>query len=369
MKANENLEQLFRNSLENYESDVRPEVWEKVQKSISQSSAPTPAPGLFSSLSSKIVIGVISTAAVITAVVMINKNNTTNNNVTPENKKEVVLVQPKTDNPVVINNNDKIIKSSNENKVIPEPKNSNVNTPVNHPEPQPNVLNAPPPPPVDNNIVNNNGNNGQKPQPEDKKITNPVNPPVDPINPEPQPTDPTVKPTAIMVVTPVSSGSAPLVVTLLNKGNTDNITWDFGDNTSPSNESNPTHTYEKPGEYAVTLTAKDENGNVVAVDTKTIKVQGQDLFIENSFTPDGDGNNDVFSIKDKEHIESFTIVIQDKNGKVVTEWSNFEGSWDGRNLKGELCPPGIYIYVLNYIDKHTGQKLQKISTVSIVKNR
>jgi hypothetical protein len=46
--------------------------------------------------------------------------------------------------------------------------------------------------------------------------------------------------------------------------------WDFGDGTK-SYEANPTHTYENPGEYDVTLTCTDCNG-VATTWSKSVQV-------------------------------------------------------------------------------------------------
>ena len=36
--------------------------------------------------------------------------------------------------------------------------------------------------------------------------------------------------------------------------------WDFGDGTPPSTEANPTHVYQKAGEFTATVSAKDSKG-------------------------------------------------------------------------------------------------------------
>jgi len=74
--------------------------------------------------------------------------------------------------------------------------------------------------------------------------------------------------------TDVSSGDAPLTVYFYDNsdpgsGNIVNWSWDFGDYGSGDNYSNvqnPTHTYQFPGWYTVTLTVDGSNGNT---DTRT----------------------------------------------------------------------------------------------------
>ncbi len=36
--------------------------------------------------------------------------------------------------------------------------------------------------------------------------------------------------------------------------------WDFGDGTAPATDANPTHVYQKEGEFTATLTVKDSKG-------------------------------------------------------------------------------------------------------------
>ena len=53
--------------------------------------------------------------------------------------------------------------------------------------------------------------------------------------------------------------------------NSDSYNWDFGDGNTSSEES-PSHAYEKPGDYTVTLQAKGEDGTSTA--SKSIKITG-----------------------------------------------------------------------------------------------
>jgi methanogen extracellular protein (TIGR04279 family)/PGF-pre-PGF domain-containing protein/uncharacterized repeat protein (TIGR01451 family) len=72
--------------------------------------------------------------------------------------------------------------------------------------------------------------------------------------------------------TPVS-GVAPLEVTFKDTSiNASSLMWDFGDGET-SLQQHPIHTYSKPGEYTVTLTAS--NGYVQDTMDMTIKVSGQ----------------------------------------------------------------------------------------------
>jgi PKD repeat protein len=58
------------------------------------------------------------------------------------------------------------------------------------------------------------------------------------------------------------TGRIPLTVMFQNRstGNPSRVQWSFGDGSATSTESNPRHIYQRPGTYAVTLTAWDTYG-------------------------------------------------------------------------------------------------------------
>ncbi len=78
-------------------------------------------------------------------------------------------------------------------------------------------------------------------------------------------------PEAAFEATPIS-GDAPLEVRFTNRstGKIDEYLWGFGDG-DISTMVNPTHTYNTPGTYAVTLTAKNPGGNGRVVQAITVR--------------------------------------------------------------------------------------------------
>lgn len=76
------------------------------------------------------------------------------------------------------------------------------------------------------------------------------------------------------------------------------------------------------------------------------------IHIPNSFTPDGDGMNDMF-YSSMNGISSFSLRIYNRTQQVF-ETANFNESWNGISSRtGLLAPSGIYSYILNAID-YTG---------------
>jgi gliding motility-associated-like protein len=73
------------------------------------------------------------------------------------------------------------------------------------------------------------------------------------------------------------------------------------------------------------------------------------------FTPNGDGINDLFHF-DVQPLRCFHCKIYNRWGKLVYEWDDATGGWDGKIMNtGGLASDGVYYYILDYctIDKGT----------------
>ena len=144
-----------------------------------------------------------------------------------------------------------------------------------------------------------------------------------------------------------TSGDAPLTVNFINQGAASSLSWDFGDGTS-SREIAPAHTFDKAGNYEVTLTAKNSSGSAsakVMIEVKPISLIGT---IPNVFTPNGDGENDVFHFELK-NIESIGVAIYSREAGIVYTWNSLDGNWNGKLLNGNDAPKGVYFYSVQAI--------------------
>lgn len=68
------------------------------------------------------------------------------------------------------------------------------------------------------------------------------------------------------------------------------------------------------------------------------------FFIPNAFTPNNDGVNDMFVIRDLNN--NAELIIFDRSGKIVYENTDYQNNWDGRDINGNLLPTDTYWYVL-----------------------
>jgi gliding motility-associated-like protein len=89
------------------------------------------------------------------------------------------------------------------------------------------------------------------------------------------------------------------------------------------------------------------------------------LEVPNVFTPNGDGSNDVFFFKTANLIE-ITAIIFDRWGNKVyeTDSSTDNVGWDGKNLLGKDCAPGVYFYIVKATGKDA-QAYEKKGNVSL----
>lgn len=148
-----------------------------------------------------------------------------------------------------------------------------------------------------------------------------------------------------------------------------NHSWDFGDEeTSIVGEA--THVFERSAVFTVTLRITTSDGCDTTY-TREMVVCPVNLFIPNVITPNGDGYNDYFMIKDDpsatgddsesksapsdylelgRYYERTELVIFNRWGRVVYQSNNYQNDWDGGNL-----PDGTYFYVLKCFG-HTEDK-------------
>ena len=98
----------------------------------------------------------------------------------------------------------------------------------------------------------------------------------------------------------------------------------------------------------------------------TIDLSGCDsVFIPDGFSPNGDGINDVFEMKNMDIVyPNYTIEIFNRNGAVVFKGDAATGFWNGQSnqsrLGGNTLPNGVYFYIINYNNGQTSPKQGKV---------
>ena len=95
------------------------------------------------------------------------------------------------------------------------------------------------------------------------------------------------------------------------------------------------------------------NDGCSASDTALVKVVNN-IKIPNAFSPNGDGINDYWEIKDLNGINSVTVYIFDRNGQKVYDYSGSNIAWDGK-YGGQPVPVGTYYYIVKLNDELRSQ--------------
>ncbi len=137
-----------------------------------------------------------------------------------------------------------------------------------------------------------------------------------------------------------------------------NFQWNTG-------QTSPGITDLEPGDYSVKIT--DANGADTTMNF-TIKQQDCTMSGELFFTPNGDGINDYWHIRDAQYFKNALILVFNRLGQVVYRHSGEytdDNKWDGTDLLGQPLPVSTYYFVI-YLDKSDKGDIVK-GTVSIIR--
>ena len=144
--------------------------------------------------------------------------------------------------------------------------------------------------------------------------------------------------------------------------------WDFA-GLGSSNVLNPTFTFpdQDSGTYEVCLHVESLYGCVNDV-CHDVFIQGfSNLFVPNSFTPDGDGINDFFMPSLYGYSEDdYKFMVFDRWGLLLYETDNLSGSWNGV-FKNTNCQQDAYVWKLVAKDKYTGEQVERIGHVTLLR--
>ena len=100
--------------------------------------------------------------------------------------------------------------------------------------------------------------------------------------------------------------------------------------------------------YQVWVT--DSATGCVSRDTITVIVRDKDnLFIPNAITPNGDGVNDVWNIRELAELKNNEVMIFSRWGDVIFTAKPYNNDWDG-TFNGQALPAGTYYYILKLDD-------------------
>lgn len=106
----------------------------------------------------------------------------------------------------------------------------------------------------------------------------------------------------------------------------------------------PTHIYQDTGTFVITLTVTTAFGCIDVI-THPVRIEGEfAIYIPNSFTPDGDGTNDIFyPLGMGIDVEHFDMYIFTRWGQLIFESHSPNIGWDGTH-KGKKSKEDVYVW-------------------------
>ena len=125
--------------------------------------------------------------------------------------------------------------------------------------------------------------------------------------------------------------------------------WLFGDGETTTDES-PTHAFPYGEDFTAALTVTNTNG---CIDNATFSGTALDfedyfdIFIPNVFTPNGDGENDIFAVEVSGKLnECSDLKIYNRWGQIIFISTGGNTKWDGYTNVGLAVPEGTYFFVV-----------------------
>lgn len=150
-------------------------------------------------------------------------------------------------------------------------------------------------------------------------------------------------------------------------GTTPEWYWNFGDGDTSSAQ-NPSHNYPSGGNFQVTLITQIPN-SIDCVDTLTSQtinvITNPEIYIPNTFTPNGDGYNDIFRVRGP-HYAIFYFAVYNRWGQLVYETEDPTQGWDGM-FKGKMADPGVFGYYMKAKCDEQSEEIFKKGNVTLIR--
>jgi gliding motility-associated-like protein len=183
-------------------------------------------------------------------------------------------------------------------------------------------------------------------------------------------------PSADFSFDPIPASTNDPTITFVNQSTgAVNYFWNFGNTGAPDTSVNTNEIvlFDAPDGDTIPVTLISYNA--VCADTITKDVYIKDaftLYAANAFTPNGDGNNDLFYPKGKNHAcdvcTNYEFLIFDRWGEVVFKSTTVDEPWNGKRANilrdAEI---DVYVWRLTYTDSFTEKQAVTIGHVTLLR--
>ncbi|MCA6362901.1 MAG: gliding motility-associated C-terminal domain-containing protein [Bacteroidetes bacterium] len=143
--------------------------------------------------------------------------------------------------------------------------------------------------------------------------------------------------------------------------------WQFGDPASSTSvQQNPNFTYPDPDCYTIQLVVSDAAGCTDSTTEEICFVLETTLYIPNTFTPGGDGKNEIFiPVGENISTENYLFRIYNRWGEMLFETTSPATGWDG-TYKGSKVQIDTYVWTLQYADA-SNRTRQAVGHVNVIR--
>jgi gliding motility-associated-like protein len=122
--------------------------------------------------------------------------------------------------------------------------------------------------------------------------------------------------------------------------------------------------FDEAGSYLIKLVVYNSEDDCSREYESRFVISDSELYIPNTFTPNGDGQNDEFRVAYRS-IASFECKIYNQWERLVYESEDITEGWDGK-IDGRDASPGVYFYIIEAkgID---GQNFDKKGSLNLIR--
>lgn len=123
--------------------------------------------------------------------------------------------------------------------------------------------------------------------------------------------------------------------------------WLFPDG---GTQTSATAYYTLPAELdsaLIKLVAYSAYGDCDDTTQVVIPLQRENIWLPNAFTPENNAGNNLFGSISKNTL-SEEMYIYNRHGELVYKCDKIDCTWDGKDLNGNACPQGTYVYIIRY---------------------
>ncbi|MCU7551035.1 gliding motility-associated C-terminal domain-containing protein [Chitinophagaceae bacterium LB-8] len=144
--------------------------------------------------------------------------------------------------------------------------------------------------------------------------------------------------------------------------------WSFGDGGS-STDASPAHIFAPPDNtrnFTVTYTVTDDIGCQSTAQKNIIVYGSCYLAVPNAFTPNNDSRNDFLRPLNAVKASQLVFKVYNRWGQLVYQTTDWKKGWNG-TLNGLPQPAGVYAWILQYVDRNTGEKRIMRGTAALIR--